>query len=139
MKTVVALPRAFPNGISFALNDHDFDVVARNIILLLIAFVAETAEQATDCMIHIWYSAAITAEHMTLLNGPVRQLVEEVCSKIAEKPSDALCGKTWYFGIQSVRVVLQKKQWMTLLAYFDAPAGLTLQGARSIRQAVTGK
>lgn len=97
MKTVASVPESSANKFSVDVNDRDFDIVSRNAILLLVAFVAENDVQAVDCMIHVWYSATISRDHMELLCGPVRKLVEDVCSKITSKAPGTVLGKTWQF------------------------------------------
>lgn len=119
------------------LNDRDFDIVARNIILLLIAMVVEDIDTASDCMVHLWYSALIRESHLKILQQQVRPLVKDVCTKIADKSSDTLCGKTWTFGQCSVRVVLEKSSWGRLLSFLDVPAGLDAHRAQTGRANIT--
>lgn len=137
VKSVVSMPEEHAGAITITVNDRDFDVVACNIIILLVAFAADTIEQATDCIIHIWYSAMISESHLDILRGPVRQLVEDVCSKIASKTEDSIQAKTFRFGAQSLRVVLTKEKWTTLLAYLAVPGGLDPERAQKIRRIVT--
>jgi hypothetical protein len=119
------------------MNDRDFDVVARNAILLLIALVCDDINKATDCMIHVWYSALLTEGHTNFLRQSVRTLVEDVCAKIATRQPSVIQAKTWCFSGASLRLELTKDRWAELLQYFDAPAGLTTNRADQIRTAVT--
>ncbi|ODM16214.1 hypothetical protein SI65_08213 [Aspergillus cristatus] len=57
VKTVARLPRSYSHSLEITINDRDFEIVARNIILLLIALVVEKVDEAVDCIIHLWYSA----------------------------------------------------------------------------------
>ncbi|RSL58789.1 hypothetical protein CEP53_006047 [Fusarium sp. AF-6] len=59
VKTVTSLPESFRRRIAITINDNDFEVVARNIILLLTAMLSVEPEDGTNRMIHIWYSAFI--------------------------------------------------------------------------------
>lgn len=131
------MPENYAGSLSMTINDCDFIIVARNTILLLVAFVADTPEQAADCMIHLWYSAGLTEAHIELLRGPVRQRVERMCSKIAHKSASWSYANTWRFGSRSLRLVLTKNQWFALLRFLDIPDGLTSEQAQVIRKTVT--
>jgi hypothetical protein len=60
----------------------------------------------------------------------VRPLVQEMCSKISEKPDSALLAKTRKFGNRSLRVVLTKSAWSSVLGHLSVPTGLTGPKAR---------
>jgi hypothetical protein len=68
------------------MNDRDFDVVARNVIMLILLIAVDDKEAAVDCVLHIWYSAQIAKAHIELIDEIVRPLFEDVCKKIADKP-----------------------------------------------------
>jgi hypothetical protein len=119
------------------MNDRDFDIVARNAVILLVAMVVEDIDKAVDCMIHIWYSALIRSTDLDLLQSSIRPLIKTVCTKIANRAPGALIRKTWTFGSRTVRLVLRQEAWMTLLSYFEVPSGLDLQRAQEVRTAVT--
>lgn len=137
MKTIAMVPESSTNKFLVTVNDRDFDIVSRNAILLLVALVAENVEQAAECMIHVWYSAMISRTHMELLRGPVRKLVEDVCYKITGRDPSAVLAKTWRFDSSTLRLVLTKEQWSSLLACFDVPASFTSDHARQIRTSIT--
>lgn len=105
--------------------------------MLLTALNQNSIDSAAECIIHVWYSAALTQDHMDILSGPVRKLIQEVCGKIAGKKTNAVLGKTWQFESGSLRLVLSKTQWSQLLRYFEVPQTLTGECANSIRRAVT--
>jgi hypothetical protein len=53
------------------MNDREFDVVARNAIMLLLAFTSQdstdgeettTPADIAEAMIHVWYSASISSD-----------------------------------------------------------------------------
>lgn len=119
------------------MNDLDNGTVSRNALLLLIAFLAETKAQAVDCMIHLWYSAMLSSDHIELLSGPVRKVVEDVCSSIAGNPANHHFAKTWQFGSSSLRLVLTKEQWLFLLASCTVRGSLDSHDAQRIRTNVT--
>jgi hypothetical protein len=52
------LPKDYTGSLSFVVNDVDFDVVARNAILLLTALFLDT-DQAVPAMTHLWYSVRL--------------------------------------------------------------------------------
>jgi hypothetical protein len=135
--TIARLPSDYQKTLHVTLNDWDIDVVARNTIMLLIALAVSDADIATDCMLHVWYSAQLTKSHLELLESTVCPLLQEMCSKISEKPDSALLAKTWKFGNCSLRVVLTKSAWFSVLEHLSIPAGLTSSKAQDIRVSVT--
>lgn len=137
IKTIAQLPSSYNGLIEMTLNDRDFDIIARNVILLLVAMVVENIDTASDCMIHLWYSALIRESDLNILQQQVRPLVNDICTKIAERPSGSLYGKTWVFGQRSVRVVLEKSAWSRLLSFLDVPAGLDAHQAQKDRTNIT--
>ena len=114
------------NGkLSVVVNDRDFDVVARNAIMLLVALVSEGEDQAIGSMLHLWYSALITPKHSEILINRIRPMIEEVCEKIKDRSPQADLAKKFWFGTRSLRLTLKKGQWKALLSCFSAPPDLT--------------
>ncbi|KAI0974668.1 hypothetical protein F4678DRAFT_485689 [Xylaria arbuscula] len=134
--SVANLPQNYRSPLHLVINDHDIDIVARNLIFLLIMLVEEDPNIAANSMLHVWYSALITEPCYNLLQKKIKPLIEEVCSKIAGKDSRTLLGKTWVFGSNSLRLILTHESWMKLPLYFDVPSGMTKETAHGIRQAV---
>ncbi|KAF5664362.1 hypothetical protein FHETE_7119 [Fusarium heterosporum] len=135
--TMTRLPASYTQPITVFINDRDLDIVARNTVMLLVALTAEAHEDTVDCMIHIWYSAFIRESDLQVLNKRVRPLVEAICLRIKDKPSNSVLGKTWTFGQRSLRLVLEKGSWDRLLTFLEVPSGLTPEKANRIRTAVT--
>ncbi|KAF4626516.1 hypothetical protein G7Y89_g11646 [Cudoniella acicularis] len=135
VKTISELTTKFGGKCEVVVNDRDFDIVARNAILLLSALVFEPM-MAAPIMIHIWYSALIPKKFYRLLQDHVLPLIEDVCAKIRAKPSEKLQSKTWTYGKRSLKLVLEKKQWDKLPFYLKVPAGLTAAKAQNIRRSV---
>lgn len=83
------------------MNDREFDVVARNAILLLLALTSQDSEETytppdiAEALIHVWYSASIPARIFSLLQNRVKPLIVELCDRIADKPLNAVLAKTW--------------------------------------------
>ncbi|RYP29499.1 hypothetical protein DL767_006689 [Monosporascus sp. MG133] len=134
--SVASLPPSYRGPLSIVINDREIDVVARNVILLLIFFVEENPTVAAEYVLHVWYSALITAPCSSMLRDKLKPMVEYVCNKIAQKPGSALLGRTWKFGESSLRLVLTRDNWFSLLSYFDVPQGLAKDAAQHLRQMV---
>ncbi|KAI0894949.1 hypothetical protein F4806DRAFT_471214 [Annulohypoxylon nitens] len=137
LMTLANIPDNCQNTMRVYLNDRDADVVGRNAIILLLALMEDDAAVVADNIIHFWYSSFITQSLYDTLNGKIRELVQEVCSKIGGKARNAALGKTWTFGSRSVRLVLTKDQWFDLLKSLEVPSGLTAEKAQDIRRSVT--
>ncbi|KAI0114102.1 hypothetical protein GGR51DRAFT_505493 [Nemania sp. FL0031] len=133
--SVADLPPDYRSPLTIIINDLEFDIVARNLIFLLIMFIEENPNTAAEAMLHVWYSTLVTEPCYNLLQERLKPMVEEVCSKIAEKNSRALLEKTWNFGNSSLQIVLTREAWMKLPSYFDVPSGLTKEVAHTVRQA----
>ncbi|KAH7397561.1 hypothetical protein BKA64DRAFT_642709 [Cadophora sp. MPI-SDFR-AT-0126] len=67
------------------------------------------------------YSARIPAQMFRSLQEKVAPLI--------------LQAKTWKFGSSSLRIVLKKSQWQTMLRYFQTPEGLGKKEAHKLRRA----
>ncbi|KAI0185492.1 hypothetical protein EV127DRAFT_348191 [Xylaria flabelliformis] len=134
--SVANLPQSYRSPLSIVINDLEIDIVARNLIFLLIMLVEEDPNVAAESMIHVWYSALVTEPCYALLQKKLKPIVEDICNKIAGKPSKTLLGKTWNFGRNSLRLVLTQEVWMKLPSYFEVPSGMTKETACAVRQAV---
>jgi hypothetical protein len=119
------------------MNDRDLDIVTRNAIMLLIALVVDNIDEAVDCIVHVWYSVLIRKSDLNILQQRIRPLIESVCENIKSKASSSRLGKTWTFGQRSLRLVLEKSSWDSLLSSMNIPEGLTAEQANQIRTAVT--
>lgn len=136
VKTLAGLPESFPGKCEVVINDKDFDIVARNVILLLVALSFSPAK-AVPIMIHIWYSALIPKAFYDDLRASVLPLFVDVCAKIKAKPEEILQAKTWTFGSRSLRLILPKKDWDRLPQYLTNPEELSITKAHDIRVAIT--
>ncbi|KAF8860575.1 hypothetical protein BDZ45DRAFT_619601 [Acephala macrosclerotiorum] len=132
------------NGMAFSLetrrdvviNDIDIDIVARNTILLLVA-MNFPAEEAASMILHLWYSALVPQGLLDHLQNTIMPLIQDVCTKIREKPSFSLQSKTWRRGPTSLRLVLEKNEWNSILSYFKVPDSLSADEAQKIRISTT--
>ena len=132
-KTIAQIPSSYNQPVGITLNDRDLDIVARNAIMLLIALVVENINEAVDCIIHVWYSTLIRKSDLNILQQRVRPLIESVCEKIKNKVPECRLGKTWTFGQHSLRLVLEKSSWDSILLYMTIPEGLTAERANQLR------
>ncbi|TVY65922.1 hypothetical protein Focb16_v011164 [Fusarium oxysporum f. sp. cubense] len=87
VQTITQLPPSYEPPIEIIMNDHEFDVVARNVIILLLALTADDRDEAVDCILHIWYSSFIRKSHVDILKQRIRPLIQSVCDKVKDKPA----------------------------------------------------
>ncbi|RSL68405.1 hypothetical protein CEP54_002901 [Fusarium duplospermum] len=128
----------FRKHLAITINDNDFEVVARNIILLLTAMFSAKPEDAANRMIHIWYSAFIEQSHLQFLHSVVRPKIDKVCRKLESEDFNHLHSEIFADGLCSrVNIVLPKHSWFALLEYLKVPEGLSLDQARQVRTAAT--
>ncbi|KAB8302796.1 hypothetical protein EYC80_006141 [Monilinia laxa] len=136
LKSLVGLPITYTGKCEVVINDKDFDIVARNAILLLIALVFDPM-QAADIMIHIWYSAFIPEPVLHKIQEQVLPLIEDVCSKVRCRPEKSLQSKTWVFGTRSLSLILSKASWDLLPAFFRVPDGWSASQAQKLMTETT--
>jgi hypothetical protein len=146
VKTVANLPDSISQQVSITINDRDFDVVARNTILLLLALTAESTADAglsslsdsVDVLIHFWYSAFIPARALSWLNNKVKPLIDEFCSQIVAKSPESILEKSWEFKHgRSLRLVLAEKYWIQLQTLLNVPDEMSRESAAQIRRTIT--
>ncbi|EME83216.1 uncharacterized protein MYCFIDRAFT_45968 [Pseudocercospora fijiensis CIRAD86] len=135
--TLASLPSSYSGTVTATVNDLDFEVVARNVIMLLIMLSAENNTLATQSIIHLWYSAFLRQKDMDFLQLKIRPLLQDVVNKISGKAPSTLCGKTWKWRKCSLRVELTQARWNQLLNFLDVPIGLSTAKAHQERKAVT--
>ncbi|KAF4339369.1 hypothetical protein FBEOM_6783 [Fusarium beomiforme] len=137
VKTIAQLPQGWDKPIAITINDREFDIVARNAIMLLVALAVDDKDEAIDCIIHIWYSSFIRKSDLNILEQQVRPLIQAVCDKIKNKPTSRVLRKSWTFGTRSFQLTLSKSRWYQMLSFLAVPTDLTLKQAGKIRKAVT--
>jgi hypothetical protein len=137
VKTIACLSTGFTQRIELYINDIDLDVVARNLILLLLSLIIKDDNEAVECMIHVWYSAFLRASDMAILRDHIRPMIEDVCRKLQDKPATAFLGKTWNLGQHSCRIELNKESWGKILLYLVNIQSLSTERADQIRSAIT--
>ncbi|KAF4594736.1 hypothetical protein GQ602_000349 [Ophiocordyceps camponoti-floridani] len=147
VKTLAHLPDTIDQKVLFVINDKDSDVVARNAILLLLAFdaarspgddEAASVSATVEAIIHLWYSAFIPQRVLTRLQQSVGPLINEMCYSIATQPADHIFRKSWEASDGAcLSLSLQQKTWFRLRRFLNVPAGITKEKATRIRDAVT--
>jgi hypothetical protein len=133
IKTVLGLPKAYARPLSITINDVDFDVAARNTIMMMIALAVEPVEKAVDCIIHVWYSTLVRQYDIDILQSYVRPMIEEMCEKIKSKKLGAY-SKTWKLRRGTLRVGMEKSSWDRLLSLLSKPIKVSVDRARIIRK-----
>jgi hypothetical protein len=136
IKTIARLPEGYDGKCVAVLNDMDFIIVARNVIMLLIALQFEP-DVAVPMMIHLWYSALLPSYVMQAIQTNILPMVEHVCQKIKTKPGGALQAKTFEIGGRKLRITLKKDEWPRLARFCQVPEGLTAEAAQRIRRRIT--
>ncbi|KAH6968167.1 hypothetical protein DER45DRAFT_495904, partial [Fusarium avenaceum] len=137
IKTISQLPEGHDKPLHITMNDIDFDIVARNVIMLLIALTCKDQDAAIDCIIHVWYSAFIRKSDLDIIQQRVRPLIADICEEHKDKPADGSIFTKWEFGQRSLELDLQKSAWDKLLLFTEIPEGLTTEKANEIRKATT--
>ena len=145
IKTVRSLPESFSHEVEVTVNDWDFDVVARNAIILLLAFsFLDDASSnpasyaiAAESLIHVWYSAFIPPNLLFSLQTKVRNLLRDDSTHTAEVIHDGKVKKTWTFHRDRILgITIRADQWLRMEAFLEVPTGLTRKSAQQLRAAV---
>ena len=131
--TINSLPSTYQKSCTSVLNDRDGVVVARNVIMLLLALHL-SPEEASEAMLHVWYSARLTPKVGEALQEKIKPMVADVVKKIQSKDNMTILSKTWTSGRASISVRLLKSQWMYLLKMLEAT--ITLENAEERRKYV---
>ena len=146
MRTIADLPSQFEKSLSLTINDRDSAVVARDLILLLLALDAadqhspETDQnrQVAESLVHIWYSSFINSTALTRIQAKVLPLISDVCDEALLLEPGAALSKSWNFTSQkSLQVTLTRQEWLLAKRLCGVPGSLTFEKAQKIRTAVT--
>jgi hypothetical protein len=128
-----------------AINDWDFEVVARNVIILLMAFASlnDTPSDspsyvlAAESLIHVWYSAFIPQDLASSLRNKVGELLHNKSTHTSEVMPAHMIRKTWTFPSESsVCITLREDQWPRIKSFLEVPKGLNFTAAQKVRAAV---
>ncbi|XPS75438.1 hypothetical protein M3J07_007516 [Ascochyta lentis] len=145
IKSLRGVPKSFNEHVDVTINDWEFDVVARNVVMLLYALASlndatsscASYESIAEALIHLWYSAFIPSSLATSLKDRVGSLLEDSCTHTVEAVHDDMIRKTWTFSPTRVlSITLSEGKWPLLSGYLEVPAGLTEQSAKIIRATI---
>jgi hypothetical protein len=133
--SIANLPTTFTGHCQIIINDKDWEVVARNAIMLMVALQCEP-DIAANAILHLWYSSLVTADTIEILKIHVQPLIDDVLGKITDKPSGSTQSKTWSFGTRKLNLAITKQHWDDLPNFITGCAGMTANEVRIARQAV---
>ncbi|KAG7002098.1 hypothetical protein G7Y79_00029g063940 [Physcia stellaris] len=132
MCSVNGLPGTYKGVCNVVLNDKNFNVAARNIIMLLVATRLPPAD-AAEVIVPLWYSARLTQAMLKIVEQYVKDPVAELVAKLQGKPEDVLLSKKWTYGASEVVVRLYKQQWTTLLQILESKHDVTKTEAERLK------
>ena len=117
------LPASYNGTCSVVLNDKNYNVVARNITMLLLAAQLPPLD-AAELILHVWYSSRLSQDMLATVEKYVKEPVADVVSKIKGKPDNVMQSKKWTYGAVEMTVCLYKPQWTSLLQILEAKHGV---------------
>ncbi|KAF2741866.1 hypothetical protein M011DRAFT_413673, partial [Sporormia fimetaria CBS 119925] len=132
VQTISSLPKRPKRELRVTINDADFDVVARNVILLLLALKSledpkTKLSDIAEAMVHVWYSAFLTEELFDVLQTEIKPLITEFCQGL---PQPAI--KEFSRG-ETFILTLKGTQWFQLRDYMDLPPDFGRRQAKALR------
>ena len=103
IKTLSGLPESFNKHVDVTANDWEFDVVARNAVILLFVFASlddmssshASYGSVAEALIHLWYSAFVLSTFVASLKDRVGTLLQDSCTHTIEAAHDGMIRKTW--------------------------------------------
>ena len=119
MSSINRLPANYDGTCSCTLNDMSIFVVARNVVMLLIAAQLPDLE-AAELVLHLWYSARLTCNMIASIKKYAREPIADVVAKIQGKAENVIQAKKWAFGDTQITVRWFKQQWIGVLKILDA-------------------
>lgn len=132
MCSVNGLPGIYKGACNVVVNDKNYNVAARNIIMLLVATQLPPAD-AAEVILHFWYSARLTQGMLRIIDKYVKDPVAELVAKLQKKPNDVLLSKRWTYGAVDVVVRLYKQQWTILLQILESKHDVTKTEAERLK------
>lgn len=139
------IPESFDGDVEMTVNDWEFDVIARNAVMLLFIFASlndmsfgqASHDSVVEALIHIWYSAFISSSLIASLKHRVGSLLHDSRTHTTEITRAGMIRKVWTFSRSKVlAITLPKDKWPLVAEYLEVPDGLTEQSAKEIRTAV---
>ncbi|CAH1268990.1 MSS51 [Branchiostoma lanceolatum] len=131
--TAAELSKEFPGNVTFILNDNDFQVMARNVLMLYVLWRYGDKEDVAMDVTQIWYSLLISKEQTEMLRICLEDLLD------VEYDGDEvifLC--TGLITIRSGHFTTLKKMWKTWLKLLNE-TGETKKSIKKEFQAIYWK
>lgn len=126
VKTIVSLPEGYKGRVTVDMNDDDEIVVARNLLLLLTAMSC-TPEEAALLMVHLWYSAFLSANVVQRMINMVMPLIQAAIDlNPKEEDESELVQASWKRNETLLAGVFHRDFWNMVNSFF--PRGLDKNG-----------
>lgn len=134
--SVAGLPSDYTGVCNIIINDRDWDIVARSVIMLLVALQYEP-HVAAEMILHLWYSPRITHDMFAKLQTGIAPLIEAVRTKMAQKAGTSAQSVVWTFGRCTINLAITNKHWDELPVHLKGCQGMTAEEAHIARRSVT--
>lgn len=125
VKTIAEIPKDCQSHFNFRINDHDMNVVARNLVIILAAIHGSSLVPTAEAIVHFWYSSYLSDSVSQVLHDAVGAtldgIVERICS--FEVDDNMVCGISQPWGTSNPSEPLKK-----LNLIFRKPSYLKLRG-----------
>jgi hypothetical protein len=135
VKTINSLPETYSGCLDFHLNDKEEMVVARNIILVIIAFNFPPNE-ACVIMVHLWYSAFLPKDLLQAVQSKIVPPLQELLNFTQEEPTKLL-KKTFSYHNVTLTATLSRSAWEKILSNFKCSSSVSFSEASALRRSVT--
>jgi hypothetical protein len=130
MATVNGLPNTYEGELTIVINESDFDLQLRNILIVFLACKYQGPEFA-DFLTNLTYSASLPAATYTMFMTDISEIFKECYAQVRQLsclyPPEEGMTQTWINdpkdGSNKVSAMLQKSHWARLAKYL-APAAL---------------
>eukprot|EP00058_Branchiostoma_floridae_P008442 XP_002593930.1 hypothetical protein BRAFLDRAFT_98229 [Branchiostoma floridae] len=108
--TVAELPEVFTGNLNFVLNDNDYQVMARNVLMLYALWRYGDKEDVAMDITQIWYSVLISKEQTEMVRICLEDLLNVECDG-----DEAVVLCTGLITVSSGHFATLKKMWKTWL------------------------
>ncbi|XP_078609332.1 uncharacterized protein LOC144880774 [Branchiostoma floridae x Branchiostoma japonicum] len=114
--TAAELPAEFKGNLNFVLNDNDYQVMARNVLMLYALWRYGDKEDVAMDITQIWYSILISKEQTEMVRICLEDLLNVACD---DDEAVVLC--TGLITVSSGHFATLKKMWKTWLKLLNEP------------------
>lgn len=136
IKTVADLSETFTGKLNIVINDRDSNVAARNALMLLMLMYSSEESKVIDVMIHLWYSALLTQDHINFISTEIHPLIEKVYGKTGHDSRHTAKVAVFPSAVLKLRlkIAFQDFFWQVLLSCSDRLSDLNGDEAQRLRQ-----